>query len=67
MMLANPVNQFKKNRAIFLNTIGLAERFHRGLQQGWEAAVFREQPFGKRLNVLLRDGIGQQKLQQGFL
>ena len=61
------INQFEKDRAVSLNAIGLAERFQRALQQGREAAVFREQPFGERLDILLRDRVRQQKLQQGFL
>ncbi len=59
IMLANPVNQFKKDRAVFLNTVGLTKGFHRGLQQGRETAVIRKQALSKRLNILLRDCIGQ--------
>jgi hypothetical protein len=67
MMSANPVNQLEKGRAGFLNALGLGKRLYRSFQRGDEAAELREETLGDKLNVLLRDRIGQKELKYRLL
>ena len=67
VIMANPVNKLQKDGTVFLNAVGFAERLYRRLQHAGEAAKLHDQMLSERLDVLLRDCIGQKKLKHSVI